>query len=215
MILATFVSSRLPILATDNVRQFWQLMILANFGNFGQEPPLHCFGNVSEAIPCPTLIPCLCFFYPPSFRRIKNAIIGNQTKKSSFMLLGVIPRLVEWERRGWERRGWERRGWERRGWERRRWERSGWKSQYSCYVTYVSLFLSPPFLSLPPHRLVTLIEEENSGTDLISEAVINSGTDLISEAVITLGSFAHGRTVPGHFTSSTVDIERIEGLCLQ
>ena len=31
-------------------------------------------------------------------RRIKNAIIGNQTKKSSFMLLGVIPRLVEWER---------------------------------------------------------------------------------------------------------------------
>ena len=62
---------------------------------------------------------------------------------------------------------------------------------------------------------MTLIEEENSGTDLISEAVINSGTDLISEAVITLGSFAHGRTVPGHFTSSTVDIERIEGLCLQ
>ena len=31
-------------------------------------------------------------------RRIKNTIIGNQTKKSSFMLLGVIPRLVEWER---------------------------------------------------------------------------------------------------------------------
>jgi len=25
----------LPILATDNVCQFWQLMILANFGNFG------------------------------------------------------------------------------------------------------------------------------------------------------------------------------------
>ena len=95
MILATFVSSRLPILATDNVRQFWQLMILANFGNFGQEPPSHCFRNVSETIPCPTLIPCLCFLYPPSFRRIKNAIIGNQTKKSSFMLLGVIPRLVE------------------------------------------------------------------------------------------------------------------------
>ena len=32
-----------------------------------------------------------CFL---SCRRIKNAIIGNQTKKSSFMLLGVIPRLV-------------------------------------------------------------------------------------------------------------------------
>ena len=61
----------------------------------------------------------------------------------------------------------------------------------------------PSFLSLPPCRLVTLIEEENSGTDLVSEAVI------------TLGSFAHGRTVPGHFTSSTVDIERTEGLCLQ
>ena len=50
---------------------------------------------------------------------------------------------------------------------------------------------------------MTLIEEENSGTDLVSEAVI------------TLGSFAHSRTVPRHFTSSTVDIERIEGLCLQ
>ena len=34
----------------------------------------------------------LCFL---SCRRIKNAIIGNQTKKSSsFMLLDVIPRLV-------------------------------------------------------------------------------------------------------------------------
>ena len=44
---------------------------------------------------------------------------------------------------------------------------------------------------------MTLIEEEQSGTDLVSEAVI------------TLGSFAHGRTVPGHFyIPSTVDIER-------
>ena len=70
----------------------------------------------------------------------------------------------------------------------------------SPYVISSSL---PFSLSLPPRRLVTLIEEENSGTDLVSEAVI------------TLGSFAHGRTVLGHFTSSTVDIERIEGLCLQ
>ena len=38
------------------------------------------------------------FPFSLSHRKIKNAIIGNQTKKSSFMLLGVIPRLVEWER---------------------------------------------------------------------------------------------------------------------
>ena len=72
-------------------------------------------------------------------------------------------------------------------------------STLSPYVISSSL---PFSLSLPPRRLVTLIEEENSGTDLVSEAVI------------TLGSFAHGRTVLGHFTS-TEDIERIEGLCLQ
>ena len=92
--------------------------------------------------------------------------------------------------------------------------------KYSCYATYkislpfppvipfslASSSFSPSFPSSlatcsphPPHRLVTLIEEEQSGTDLVSEAVI------------TLGSFAHGRTVPRHFyILSSVDIEVIQ-----
>ena len=45
--------------------------------------------NIHTHVPSPLyLVPSL------AHRRIKNAIIGNQTKKSSFMLLGVIPRLV-------------------------------------------------------------------------------------------------------------------------
>ena len=34
----------------------------------------------------------IIFIY--TFRKIKNAIIGNRMKKSSFMLLGVIPRYM-------------------------------------------------------------------------------------------------------------------------
>ena len=116
------------------------------------------------------------------------------------------------ERRGWERKGWERRGEGRRGeggrGEGERGEGGRGEGGRVSNLTMLPISLSSSLpsslsLSLPPCRLVALIEEENSGTDLISEAVI------------TLGSFAHGRTVLGHFTSSTVDIERIEGLCLQ
>lgn len=36
----------------------------------------------------------LAFGHFVACRKIKNAIIGNKMKKSSFMLLGVIPRFA-------------------------------------------------------------------------------------------------------------------------
>ena len=76
------------------------------------------------------------FPFSLSHRKIKNAIIGNQTKKSSFMLLGVIPRLVEWER-GKGEVG-ERVGGRRRAEGKGRWKRER-ESLFCCIHVQVLL----------------------------------------------------------------------------